>query len=700
MENSMSDRLKPGESLATMESITSPNTRYKLVLQADGNLVLNRSDKRPEKTQWASNTANTEVSKLIMQQNGNLVLSGSSGILWSSNTGSYPNAYVCVQDDGNVVIYAPDNHSVWETKTGRKIDLKRWVIDIETRLVTKWVWLGILILIVLGVGIDALSYTPLLPSSLSLLSDLGKGIGIGLVVAAITTGLVSLLILRAPDELQDKLTTFVKEDVITDLDALRKSTTEELVRLQENVNQQTKDLVHISESLLALDAVNIARVYMQRSNAASDIIQDLKDPALSEIQIIGISLNDFVPDASTKLHEVWKIIEGYIFPERSPLQRNSSSPLDIKVLLIDPNSYGAALRSRGENRESDIRESRLTDDIIATAKPLLKLEQFAKERYKETKVSFQFRFYQLPPQVFLFRTNKVSYVEPYYFWASRSLTASMPVFRCNQGSDASSSYLHNGMGDHFNLIWEKASISSEQLFEQHYVGINKGMLQYGAVNVYSDATLARKRMMWHLQNATKRVYIQGISLHSFFDESQSPDNLYSELRKLVGKGLEVRLLLLDPESEQATYRAFRERLLRTDLPLLTFSEFQNDQQWLHRSRLYLETRESIEQARRIAGEESKNFHLKLYRSAPSCFLLLVDDTVMVEQFQYGKVVMSAVNPILGKDMPLIEYVCEPVHPFETNLSRNSFKLMEDHFNFTFEQCADYIDSAIGANIGA
>src|SRR5205823_3909875 len=99
----------------------------------------------------------------------------------------------------------------------------------------------------------------------------------------------------------------------------------------------------------------------------------------------------------------------------------------------------------------------------------------------------------------------------------------------------------------------------------------------------------------------------------------------------------------------------RERLLRTDLPPLTFSEFQKDQQWLHRSRLYRETRESTEQARRIAGPESKKFQLKLYRSAPSCFLLLVDDTVMVEQFQYGKVVISAVNPILGKDMPLIEY---------------------------------------------
>ncbi len=46
-------------------------------------------------------------------------------------------------------------------------------------------------------------------------------------------------------------------------------------------------------------------------------------------------------------------------------------------------------------------------------------------------------------------------------------------------------------------------------------------------------------------------------------------------------------------------------------------------------------------------------------------------------------------------MPLIEYIRTPVTLFEPIQGRNSFLLMEDHFDFVFKQCAYFVNPPIG-----
>jgi hypothetical protein len=75
---------------------------------------------------------------------------------------------------------------------------------------------------------------------------------------------------------------------------------------------------------------------------------------------------------------------------------------------------------------------------------------------KRTDLTFQFRFYQFPPQLSLLHTNMVSYVELYYFWGSRNPAQSMSVFRFTSQHD---SQLHHGMEEHFDLLWQMASTS-------------------------------------------------------------------------------------------------------------------------------------------------------------------------------------------------------------------------------------------------
>jgi len=93
------------------ESLNSINGRFKLVLQADGNLVLYDKDK----ALWSSGTNGKNAKKLVMQNDGNLVLYGPNGPVWASNTSGNRGAYLVLQDDGNLVIYK----AVWSTGTAQ-----------------------------------------------------------------------------------------------------------------------------------------------------------------------------------------------------------------------------------------------------------------------------------------------------------------------------------------------------------------------------------------------------------------------------------------------------------------------------------------------------------------------------------------------------------------------------------------------------
>ncbi len=111
------DRLLPNQGLMVGKSITSADGRFRLILQADGNLVLYAS---AGQALWASNTAGHRVWDVVMQGDGNLVIYSVSGqALWASNTEGNAGAWLIAQNDGNVVIYDPGNHALWATNTAQ-----------------------------------------------------------------------------------------------------------------------------------------------------------------------------------------------------------------------------------------------------------------------------------------------------------------------------------------------------------------------------------------------------------------------------------------------------------------------------------------------------------------------------------------------------------------------------------------------------
>ena len=120
-----------------------------------------------------------------------------------------------------------------------------------------------------------------------------------------------------------------------------------------------------------------------------------------------------------------------------------------------------------------------------------------------------------------------------------------PIPVLNYQRDSKSLYpMHSQMENHFQWIWDKASIDIREFKTEVAVGVDSGMSQSSAVNVYTDPQTARKRMLYLLEHAEKKVDIPGISLHSFLTEG---DRLLGALYDLAKKGdVHIRILFIDP----------------------------------------------------------------------------------------------------------------------------------------------------------
>jgi murein DD-endopeptidase MepM/ murein hydrolase activator NlpD len=103
----------PSQQIPAGGSIQSDNAFYRLLYQAEGNLIL--TDERSHTVMWATNTDGSPAGRLVMQDDGNLVLYDVSGrIAWASNTPGNAGAYFALENDGNLVIYSAVGQRIWD----------------------------------------------------------------------------------------------------------------------------------------------------------------------------------------------------------------------------------------------------------------------------------------------------------------------------------------------------------------------------------------------------------------------------------------------------------------------------------------------------------------------------------------------------------------------------------------------------------
>jgi hypothetical protein len=486
----------------------------------------------------------------------------------------------------------------------------------------------------------------------------------------------------------------------------------------ETLEQTKAYLRQVSDSLRAMNAVGISRLYSNREEAGADMLKDLTVDGPLHVRLMGISLNDFVQgkgafgkawnDLKTKVK-----IAGEAANRRGDIatatsQSNGRSRILFQLLLIHPYCLGAQLRSKGESRGTDAIDSRLMTDVLSVAKEIERLQKLAS---RDTVI--ECRLYQLPPTLFLCSIIRgseengqiVSYMQPYFFWNKRK-DMPVPVFKCitDPSKDPDDQIPHQ-LNEHFDLIWQRSSISLEDFRNNHIIGVDRGLRQAGAVNVFLQKSESRQRILQMLKNAKSHVWIQGISLQSYF----SAGDLYKEiLGRIVEGKICIRVLLIDPECEQAKFRAFRERLfVDKDETLESFiaaDRIKDSTLFRHTTSSIKEICDFMEHLVAAKGRDSNwrhNILVRKYNSAPACFMLRVDDRVLVEQYHYGKSTHTDQPEmdvaILGKEMPVFEFTSETDDLFDDSpeiRERKPFRLLEDHYRFAFTNAKDVLPDSV------
>ncbi len=113
-QNNVGSQLAAQARLNAGDYLQSPDGRYTLIMQSNGNLVLYSADNAQI---WNSGTAGNLGNYTVMQNDGNLVVyTASNAPIWWSATWTNGASTLKLQNDGNLVLYRnSDNGVTWAT---------------------------------------------------------------------------------------------------------------------------------------------------------------------------------------------------------------------------------------------------------------------------------------------------------------------------------------------------------------------------------------------------------------------------------------------------------------------------------------------------------------------------------------------------------------------------------------------------------
>lgn len=114
LPSSTCGELHGGQGVYLNQLLSSCDGRFQLIMQGDGNLVLNQPGVGPL---WATNTAGQWVAEAFMQADGNFALYSGDGHAWFNTGGGHPGARLVVRNDGNLMLYDAAGSPLWSSGT-------------------------------------------------------------------------------------------------------------------------------------------------------------------------------------------------------------------------------------------------------------------------------------------------------------------------------------------------------------------------------------------------------------------------------------------------------------------------------------------------------------------------------------------------------------------------------------------------------
>jgi hypothetical protein len=573
---------------------------------------------------------------------------------------------------------------------GDKVVKKNTISKFVKPYVTVSLILGMGILLAVGVTFVWVGFDKRDQLLFYMMSEIGKAILLTVLVSIAINWYFKrqLSILEDENRLVEKQYQEEKERYEQEKDGLfRQTVHSQLDVLRKDVLQQTQEIADQAISFDALQLADVNRFYATRDEASHGIKNALLQRGVTSIKLIGISLNDFMRDENLDLHEAWVGIRRYIEKDILPVD---AEKLDIRVLIIDPHAESAYLRASAEGRTDS--KSRLNADVRDTMRDLIELEQRTQDHsHLARKVTFAAKVYQASPSMFLAWTPYTAFVQSYYFRPRHTRGHYPTIMFHNSGKE---DCIHQELGFHFDWIWENASRTINEHMNLHAIGVADAIRDANIENMYYDYNESRARIIKLIERTQHCLWIKGISLHSYFTYANA--DLIEALIRAYERNVDVKILLINPNSEQAKLRSFREYLMSHAASQLEHF----DDRARHGERLFTDTATSINFIRMQLTNRIQNRDLgvKLYNSGPECFTLLTDEAVLVEQYHYGKIPAAGrTGLILGGDIPVTEYRRIPEEQI-ADRKKDPYRLFRDSFEYVYNHCSigldEYKDTAI------
>ncbi|MEJ2629033.1 MAG: hypothetical protein P8078_10800, partial [bacterium] len=379
------------------------------------------------------------------------------------------------------------------------------------------------------------------------------------------------------------------------------------------------------------------------------------------------------------------------------------SRLDVKLLIIDPCSNGAYLRASAEARD-DYFSPRLFHDVTHSMEHFLELVKIAKSD-QGGKVNFEAKIYRTPPILYLVWTPNISFVQQYHFWSTHKADINIPIIKYHKQTGAVNygRYMHDDLKKHFDWVWDHAAVPIDEYLEKHCPGIDCSGRNANIKNIYYNSDYARDRIIHLINNSNDTLWIKGITLNSFFKDGLLHDAIWNKFIESINqnKKIDFKVLLIDPFCEQAEIRSFREYMLTNkDAELVNFNKSIKKTQKLYRDlatsmsniKLILNDLDRLLNDKGIKDIQAKNImKVKFFRSAPEAFLLITDESVLIEQYHYGskegKKILSGGVPLLEyqKCPDLGDYVFDGLSMLKNDKTmKDPYSLFKDHFKYVFQ----------------
>ncbi len=386
----------------------------------------------------------------------------------------------------------------------------------------------------------------------------------------------------------------------------------------------------------------IEKIIPNRYSANNEIKQMINNKETKKLDIIGVSLRDFLTPYSA-FNELWKtIITRLENEEKSSLIE--SERLTVRLMLLDQKSPEGIFR---HNTEKNTTTLDLMEDVPRAINEInFKIESIYGTRERKF---LRVKVYEHCTFGFMISSERELYIEQYCY-KNHSLPGMLPLIKYNKKSTQFKQLRHSIL-----TIWKYA----HQPKFNHELGTANGINHSKITNIYTkdekESLSARQKHVLSTlvcdQERNNQVKIIAIS-GRFYLTNPILKILREKSSKKSKNSIPIKIAIINPVSQQSILRAIADAnsldKLAGTLKKYSWRNHKN-------SKLFSDIDKAINELETWDIKENYTIDIRLYSGAIACSLLLAGGTAFVEQYIYGRSDENQKHRILGGEYPLFEY---------------------------------------------